>query len=116
MNAAESIGVSTSGSTGDHKPVASHFSQLPGSTLGWTAVGLIAAYVVLVTLMARVPLGLPTWLDFTLGLAPGVAGTVVLGFALFRERERSWLVWLAVVGLVYAFGGWLLFAAMALGV
>ncbi len=115
MNGTDSASVGGNLPERTRRPIASHFTNLPGTPMGWIAVGVTAAYVALVTVMAQVPLGLPTWLDFTLALAPGVAAIVLVGIALIRDRERSWLLWLAVLGIVYAFGGWLIFAAMVLG-
>ena len=84
----------------------SRFKQRPGSRLGWWAVGLAIAYVVMsmidgVVLMrlsgdaAWRQILLPFYGIFMLlcGLAAGVVGLI----AIIRNHERSWLVWLAIL-------------------
>lgn len=94
--------------------MASHFTSAPKTTFGWVAFGVAAAYVALAIAMARVPLGMPTWLDFTLGIAPGAVAAVLLGVAMVYRQEHSWLLWLAAIALVPTFGGWIAFLMMAL--
>jgi len=95
---------------GDH--AAGHFSSLPKTTMGWIATGVAIAYIVLAAVMANTALGLPTWLDFSLALIPGVVAAILVGIALIRERERSWLIWLVAAGLVVFLGQSLLMVAM----
>lgn len=84
----------------------STFRQRPRTKLGWWAVGLLAAFVVMYIINAGVfmQLSAPEWMNQTLlpafgilmvlcGLATGVAALI----ALIRKRERSWLVWLALL-------------------
>jgi len=81
---------------------------------GWIACLAAFANLALVTFMARAVLGLPTWLDFTLGLVPGAVATTLVAVAMISRREHSWLLWLAAASLVWSFGGWLIFAVLAL--
>lgn len=71
------------------------------------------ANLALVTVMARMVLGLPTWLDFSLGLMPGAVATALVAVAMIRFGERSWVLWLAAATLLWSFGGWLVFTYMA---
>ena len=87
--------------------------RLPHTPLGWIAAGAAFAHLTLVTIMSRTVLGLPTWLDFTLGLVPGALATVLLVMAMTRGHEHSWLLWLAAASVLWSFGGWLVFAGMA---
>lgn len=103
--------ISGASDVSDHD--ARRFVSLPKTTMGWVAVAVGIAYTALMTVMARTVLGLPTWLDFTLGLVPGAAAAILIGLALTRFRERSWLVWLTAAGVLWGFGGWLVFAIMA---
>lgn len=91
----------------------SPFTRFPTSPLGWIAAAAAFAHLALATIMARTVLGLPTWLDFTLGLVPGAVATALLAIAMTRGHERSWVLWLAAVSLLWSFGGWLAFALMA---
>lgn len=92
---------------------AGSFTGLPHSTLGWIAALAAFANLALVTIMARMVLSLPTWLDFTLGLVPGAVATALVATAMLRGHERSWVIWLAAVSLLWSFGGWLVFTWMA---
>jgi hypothetical protein len=78
----------------------------PGTQLGWWAVGLAAAFVVLsiintavfMRLSEDVPCRqtlLPIYGIFMMlcGLAAGGVGLI----AIIRKHERSWLVWLALL-------------------
>jgi len=73
--------------------------------LGWWAVGLAAAYILMMFLNSSVFMRLPVevaWRQTILpfygifmilcGLASGVVGLV----AVLRKHERSWLVWLSL--------------------
>jgi hypothetical protein len=82
------------------------FLQRPKTRLGWWAVGLAAAFVVMSVInsavLMRLP-GNPPWqhavLPFygILMMACGLASGVVALIALIRKHERSWLVWLAIL-------------------
>lgn len=93
---------------------ASHFNALPKSRLGWITVAIASIYIAWIAIMARVSLGMPTWLDFTLALAPGAAATVLVGYVIARSKEHSWLLWLAALGVVLMFGSWIAFLILAL--
>jgi len=83
--------------------------QRPGTRLGWWAVGLAAAFVVLFAVNSAVWMqrsqDVPdvSWqralliaygiLMMLCGLAAGIAGLI----AVIRKHERSWLVWLALL-------------------
>ncbi|HMN59026.1 MAG TPA: hypothetical protein PJ988_01605 [Anaerolinea sp.] len=84
----------------------SSFLQRPGTRLGWWAVGLTAAFVLMYVLNFALFMRLPeevTWRQTLLpfygvsmilcGLAGGVVGLV----AVLRSHERSWLVWLTLL-------------------
>ena len=84
----------------------SSFLQRPGTRLGWWAVGLAAAFVVMNIINSAVFMHLSEdvpWRQTVLpfygifmmlcGLAAGVVGLI----AILRKHERSWLVWLAVL-------------------
>lgn len=83
----------------------STFWRLPGTKLGWWAVGLMAAFGIMFIINSGVfmQISAPEWMNRTLlpaygilmtlcGLASGVTAMI----ALIRKRERSWLVWLAL--------------------
>jgi hypothetical protein len=75
----------------------------PHTRLGWWAVGLMVAYVVMyIITMAVIALRLslpPVYGIFMLfcGLAAGIVGLV----AITRQHERSWLVWLTILPLAW---------------
>jgi hypothetical protein len=84
----------------------SSFRQRPATRLGWWAVGLAAAYVVMSIVNSAVfmRISIPDWWRQNLlpfygifmmlaGLAAGVVGLI----AIIRRHERSWLVWLAIL-------------------
>jgi hypothetical protein len=71
---------------------------LPTSQLGRWAVGLAAAYVVLVLAWSVLPGGAA--LGLACGLAGGIAGLV----AIIRDRERGVSVFAAVLPLVLVVG------------
>lgn len=88
----------------------------PGTRLGWWAVGLTAAFVVLFAVNSAVFMRLTVdapWQHTVLpfygiamlacGLAAGIVGLI----AIIRQRERSWLVWLAMLP-----GLWVLFLVL----
>jgi hypothetical protein len=85
-----------------------HLSWKPVARLGWWAVWLGAAFVVMFVINAFVFMAMPsfgdgTWRQMILpfygilmllcGLASGIAGVV----AVIRQHERSWLVWLTLL-------------------
>lgn len=80
----------------------------PATRLGWWAVWLMAAFVVMFLINAFVFMAMPslgdgTWRQSLLpfygiamllcGLAAGIVGLV----AIMRQHERSWLVWLTLL-------------------
>jgi hypothetical protein len=75
----------------------------PSTRLGWYSVGLAAAFVVLFIINAAVLLpapGVVPWREAMLGiglLGCGIGSGAVALIALIRRRERSWLVWLALL-------------------
>jgi hypothetical protein len=72
----------------DHRPAATH--------LGWWAVGLTAAFFLLVFAAILVPRGA------ALGFVSGLAGAIVALMAIIRERERAMTVFAALVPLAIA--------------
>jgi len=73
------------------KTVSSHFLEKPHTKLGWWAVGLAAASIVLLFAWSILPGG--AWLSFICGLAGGIIALV----AIIRQQERSWLVFLSIL-------------------
>ena len=87
----------------------SPFWRLPGTRLGWWAVGLAAVHTAMSLVNSLVFMrtadSTAAWRQVVLpfygilmmlcGLAGGVVGLV----ALIRHRERSWLVWLTILPL-----------------
>jgi len=80
--------------------------QRPGTRLGWCAVGLAMAFVVMNIINSTVFMRLSEdvlWRQTVLpffgifmmlcGLAAGVVGLI----AIIRKHERSWLVWLTIL-------------------
>ena len=77
----------------------------PSTRLGWWSVGLAATFVALFIINVAVITStletlwrqtlLPFYVIFMLscGLAAGIVGLI----AVIRQRERSWLVWLAIL-------------------
>jgi len=89
-----------------------HFNERPHTRLGWWAVWLMVAFVAMFLINAFVFMALPslgdgTWRQTILpfygialllcGLAAGIVGLV----AITRQHERSWLVWLTILPLVW---------------
>lgn len=108
----------TPAATGPSDPVVMHaspFRGLPATVFGWIAAAAAFGHLALVTVMARTVLGLPTWLDFGLGLVPGAVAAVLVAMAMARMHERSWVLWLAALTLVWSFGGQLVWLAMTMG-
>jgi hypothetical protein len=79
------------------------FLSLPNTKLGWWSVGLSASFLILFIVNAAVLLpapGVVPWREATVGivlLLCGIGGGVAAVFALIRVRDRSWLVWLAML-------------------
>jgi hypothetical protein len=84
----------------------SSFVQRPGTRLGWWAVGLALAFMLMFILNSTVFMGLPEdvpWRQTVLpfygifmllcGLAAGVVGLI----AVMRKHERSWMVWVTIL-------------------
>jgi undecaprenyl pyrophosphate phosphatase UppP len=65
--------------------------KLPITRLGWWAVGLAVANIVLNFAWSILPGGA------ILGFICGLVGGVLALIAVIRQHERSWLVWLAVL-------------------
>lgn len=79
-----------------------HFADRPQSRLGWWAVGLMAAYVVMyVMTMVVIALrfSLPPIFGILMLLCGFSAGTAGL-IAIIRQHERSWMVWLTLFPLL----------------
>lgn len=83
----------------------------PSTRLGWWSVGLAAAFGILMINNSAIFMRLPedvTWRVTVLpfygifmmlcGLAAGIVGLI----AVTRQRERSWLVWLAILPGLFA--------------
>jgi hypothetical protein len=69
---------------------------LPATHLGWWAVGLTAAFFLLVFAATVVPRGA------ALGFFSGLAGGIIALMAIIRERERAVTVFAALVPLAIA--------------
>jgi len=112
--------MSTMGSAVVHGPTGgatggSSFTSLPGTALGWAAVGVSLAYLLLATVMANTVMGLPAWLDFTLGIGVGAIAAGLQIAAMTKGREHSWMLWLTAAVVVVPFAGWLVFGLLASG-
>jgi hypothetical protein len=77
--------------------MSSHFNERPHTTLGWWAVGLAAASILLMFGWMFLPGG--AGLSFLCGLAGGIVALI----AIIRQRERSWVVWLALLPMLNVF-------------
>ena len=71
-----------------------HFLERPHGRLGWWAAGLAVASIVLLFAWSFLPWG--AWPSFLCGLAGGIIGLI----AIFRQQERSWLVFLSILPLL----------------
>lgn len=80
-----------------HTPLWRKVISLPHTRLGWWAIGLAATFVVLLIFGYNI---LPLYGIVLLfcGLCSGVLGL----FAVLRQRERSALVWLAMLPGLFA--------------
>lgn len=88
------------------------FADRPRTRLGWWAVWLMVAFVVMFLVNAFVFMAMPslgdgTWRQAILpfygifmllcGLAAGIVGLI----SITRDHERSWLVWLTILPLAW---------------
>ena len=69
--------------------------QRPGTRLGWWAVGFAAASIILNFSWSFLPGGA------ILGFVCGLVGGVLAIIAVSRKQERSWLVFLSILPLVW---------------
>ena len=76
-------------------PARRPFLRRPNSRLGWWAVGLAAASILLILAWSVLPGG--AWLAFICGFAGGVLALV----AVIRQHERSWLVFFSILPLFW---------------
>jgi hypothetical protein len=70
------------------------FFALPGSRLGWMAIGLAAASILLIITWSILKASIP---GFLCGLAGGVLALV----AILHQKERSWLLFVSILPLVF---------------
>ena len=92
-----------------HTPMWRKVLSLPKTRLGWWAVGLSATFVVVFIInQALFMSGAVRWegmiLPLLYAIAPlgcGLAGGVVGLIAVIRQHERSWLVWLTMLPLLF---------------
>jgi hypothetical protein len=84
----------------------STFWQRPGTKLGWWAVGLAVAFVVMYVFSAAVIWRLHTNTPWQMAVLPiygilmllcGLASGIVGLIALIRKHERSWVLWLTIL-------------------
>lgn len=76
---------------------ASHFNERPRTKLGWWAVGLALASILLMFAWMFLPGG--AGLSFLCGLAGGIVALI----AILRQHERSWMLWLALLPILNVF-------------
>ncbi|MFT3895192.1 MAG: hypothetical protein QM730_26500 [Anaerolineales bacterium] len=77
--------------------LASHFNEKPHTKLGWWAIGLAIAGILLVFAWTLLPGGA------TLGFLCELAGGAVALIAITRWHERSWMLWLALLPMLNVF-------------
>lgn len=77
--------------------IASHFNEGPHTKLGWWAVGLAIASILLMFAWMFLPGG--AGLSFLCGLAGGILALI----AIIRQHERSWMLWLALLPMLNVF-------------
>lgn len=77
--------------------LASHFNQRPHTKLGWWAIGLAIAGILLVFAWTILPGGA------ILGFLCELAGGIVALVAIIRQHERSWMLWLALLPMLNVF-------------
>jgi hypothetical protein len=76
----------------------SKFPTTPRTQLGWWAGGLAIAFVVLFLLIMSSMIAFPGVLYLVIGIAAGALGL----YAMIKQGESSWLVWLAILCGVFA--------------
>jgi len=79
------------------KTASSHFLERPHTRLGWWAIGLAVASVLLGFMWLFLPGG--ALLGFLCGIIGGVLGLI----AVIRQHERSWLVFLSILPMFNVF-------------
>jgi hypothetical protein len=76
---------------------ASRFNERPHSKLGWWAVGLVIAGILLVSAWTILPGGA------TLGFLCELAAGIIALIAIIRQHERSWMLWLTLLPMLNVF-------------
>jgi hypothetical protein len=74
------------------------FLHLPLTWLGWLAVGLTALFIISFLLTTNDIFHVPGMLIMGIGVLGGIAAIV----AILWKRERSWLLWLALLPGIFA--------------
>lgn len=74
------------------------FLHLPLTWLGWLAVGLTTLFIILFLITTNDVFHVPGMLVMGIGVLGGIAAIV----AILWKRERSWLIWLALLPGVFA--------------
>jgi hypothetical protein len=87
--------MSVSSGVPENMPARRPFLRRPNSRLGWWAVGLAAASILLILAWSVLPGG--AWLAFICGFAGGVLALI----AVIRQHERSWLVFFSILPLFW---------------
>jgi len=90
------------------KPLWRRVISLPQTRLGWWAVGLSGISLVLMPFTADAPILIITT------IVSGLFGGVVALGAMVGTRERSWLVWLALVPVLIFLSVFVLFISAPL--
>ena len=80
------------------KTTTSHFMGMPGTRLGWWAVGLSILFVVLFVAVTNDFVQFSGFLTITLGVVAGILTLV----AVIWKGERSWLTWLMLIPGLFA--------------
>lgn len=76
----------------------SKFPTFPSTQFGKWAGGLAIVFVVLFLLIMSSMIVFPGWLYLIIGIAAGALGL----YAMIKQGEGSWLVWLAILCGVFA--------------
>ena len=79
------------------KTMSTRFLGMPKTKLGWWAVGLAIAGILLVPAWMILPGGA------ALGLLCSLAGGILGLIAILRQHERSWALWLTLLPMLNAF-------------
>ncbi len=89
------------------RPLWRRIMKLPGTRIGWWSVALAATYVVLLLILSILP-GIVSWgqtvillIIVSVALCEWAAGITGL-IALMEQRERSVIVWIAMLPAVYS--------------